>query len=166
MTQQLRMVGIFTALATVIAFVLVAVHFVSRQRLIPPADPKEKDQDEKKDNEGKDDNQAKECSADPLWPKTEAEAKKVWATIEIAARKRIDAYKASRSIEALDGSPNWTAKRGPYWNWVLSQSLAPAFKLAKVTSGPCLWQADETTPMGSRLMILADHALQTVGNEP
>ena len=108
------------------------------------------------------------CAVDPKWPKTEEAAAKAWLTIEVAARKRINQYKASRSIDPISGVPGdgWTAKAGPYWRWVLGQSLGPAFVLAKITSGPCVWESDEFSPMGKRLAVLADDVAATVGDAP
>lgn len=108
------------------------------------------------------------CASDPKWPKDEAAAAKIWATVEVAARKRINQFKASRSIAPISGvaGDGWKSERGPYWRWVLEQSLAPAFAVAKITSGPCLWEGDEFSPMGKRLAVLADDVAATVGDAP
>lgn len=179
------MVAVFTALAAVVAFVLVALHLVSRSRVgsaggapgeptlgepaTPGKTPGESAPGETPGDPAPSLPGLPVCSSDPKWPQTEDAAKKVWPTIEIATKKRLEAFKMSRSTASISGIPNdgWTAAKGPWWRWALEQSLGPAFALAKVTGGRCLWENDsDVSPMGQRLAVLRDDVAATLGDTP
>ena len=103
-----------------------------------------------------------------VWPKSEAGAAKVWATIEPTARLIVTRYAASRSVKAIvRGYSAWFPAAGNYWRWVFEQSLVTAFEAAAMNSA-CFYGAekDPLSPLGSRLALLQDDVQTLIGSIP